>query len=283
MDIDRNEHSTSKETPELVLDNFTGPLDLLLQLVENREIDIFAIPIVEVTDQYLQRLEQSGYLQTELAADFLVIAATLILIKSNHLLPKPEADEQLNLIQQAQTDLTLRLLAYRRCRYIANFLETRYREYNSCRPPEPRTASQLGIKTVKMHKTELDREFLLKAARNIAVRNELRFQDLSARIEQILNREALTLSERMFQLCTELTYNKGKANFAEIYPPSANVAVRIGAFLALLELMRLDQVLVEQKNNMSDIYMSLRSNDKLLDREAILELISQQPDPSNYA
>ena len=281
MDINRNEYSTSEETPELVLDNFTGPLDLLLQLVESREIDIFAIPIVEVTDQYLQRLEQSGYLQTELAADFLVIAATLILIKSNHLLPKPEADEQLSLIQQAQTDLTLRLLAYRRCRYIANFLETHYLKYNSCRPPEPRTASQLGIKTAKVYETELDRELLLKAARNIAVRNELRFQDLSARIEQILNREALTLSERMFQLCAELTY-KGKANFAEIYPPTANVAVRIGAFLALLELMRLDQVLVEQKNNMSDIYMSLRNNDIYLDRETILELISQRPDPSNY-
>ena len=106
------------------LDSFAGPLDLLLYLVRKEEVDIYDIPIAHITEQYIQYVEMLKMLDIDLAGEFLVLAATLMEIKSVMLLPRPEleADEDAD-SQDPRAELVRQLLEYKKFKDAANLLQ----------------------------------------------------------------------------------------------------------------------------------------------------------------
>src|SRR5918992_2469709 len=97
MTTEHTEFESSPDAYKVKLDSFEGPLDLLLHLIKKNEVDIYQIPIALITEQYLQYIEMMQELNLDVAGEFLVMAATLIHIKSRTLLPRPPTDAELAL------------------------------------------------------------------------------------------------------------------------------------------------------------------------------------------
>ena len=123
---------------EVKLETFQGPLDLLLHLIQKNEMDIYDIPIAEITRQYLEYLDLMKALDLEVASEFLVMAATLLQIKSRSMLPAP-APEEIEFVEGAREELVRQLLEYKRFKEAAKGLSGRAGSTAAC-PPRGRRA-----------------------------------------------------------------------------------------------------------------------------------------------
>ncbi len=236
---------TMKFVPELKMAQFEGPLDLLCHLIDKNKIDIHDIPIDSITDQYLAYLSRMKEIDLDVTSDFLVMASGLLQIKSRMLLPKRDTADQ-SADADPREELVLRLLEYRRCKTLAGDLKSRYEEYHALafRPPESPAA--LGLQTVAPPEpVSVDRFFT--AARQVSGQNRQRFSDLTGRIAQILKREKISLRDKMRQILGE-AIRRTRVFFNELFPQnSTNRHERVTAFLALLELLRLNRIRVFQE------------------------------------
>jgi segregation and condensation protein A len=229
--------------PVLNLDLFEGPLDLLCHLIEKNRIDIYDIPIDRITDQYLAFLEQLQSIDMEIASEFILMAATLLHIKSRMMLPQKKsllADD----VDDPREELVLKLLAYRRCRAIADDLKTRYQIYADClyKPPE----SPASVGAVSLPGRDIVRSDLFwEACRRLVRQNQIRFQDVSGRISHLLKREKISLRQKMFDVL-EHVMKKTKIFFHEIFSQSSSNSEKVTGFLAILELLRQNRILVSQ-------------------------------------
>ena len=116
------------DAPELKISQFEGPLDLLCHLIEKNKIDIYDIPIAEITDQYISYVSSLQELNLELASDFLLMASTLLHIKSRMLLPQRQRDSRDSELDPRE-ELVLRLLEYRGWGTLAADLKNRHEQY----------------------------------------------------------------------------------------------------------------------------------------------------------
>ena len=141
------------------LEIFAGPLDLLLYLVRKEEVDIYDIPIAKITDQYINYIEMLKSLDIDLAGDFLVMAATLMQIKSAMLLPKAEPDEvDIEDLADPRAELIRQLLEYKKFKDAANLLEATADEHKErfARPDtiierlKPDTEPEIDIEQVSV-------------------------------------------------------------------------------------------------------------------------------------
>jgi segregation and condensation protein A len=112
--------------PPVYLDSFEGPLDVLLHLIRSQKLEIFDIPIALITSQYLEILENQPEIDLDIAGDYLVMASTLMQLKSRMLLPRPEVDEEGNEIDP-RAELVAQLIAYEQYRMLAEELNERPR------------------------------------------------------------------------------------------------------------------------------------------------------------
>ena len=122
---EQSEPAVAKEGPRYSLPLFEGPLDLLLYLIQKNEIDIRDIPIVLITEQYGEYLAQMKELDLDIAADFILMAATLIHVKSRMLLPVPKEAEGEEALEDPRQPLVEQLIEYQRFREIARLLQER--------------------------------------------------------------------------------------------------------------------------------------------------------------
>jgi len=230
------------------LDIFAGPLDLLLYLVRKEEVDIYDIPLAKITDQYICYIELLKSLDIDLAGDFLVMAATLIQIKSAMLLPRAEPDQlQDEDLSDPRTELVRQLLEYKRFKDAANLLNAASDEQQE-RYPRPGTL----IERLKPDaEPELDIEQvsiwdLLEAfdsvCKSIGTVGDIRHiqDDTPIDLYQI---------EILHRLQTE-----GPLTFERIFESRSNRVVMVGLFLALLELVRSKLIWAEQPAQ-STIYL----------------------------
>ncbi|MDI9498380.1 MAG: segregation/condensation protein A [Bacillota bacterium] len=254
-----------RNRPEIRAGSFSGPLDLLLHLIERDRIDIHDIPIARITDQYLEILARDTELDMELASEFLVMAATLLQIKSRLLLPgrREEGEEG---EADPREDLVLRLLAYRRARLLAGVLRERHERYRGCRLRLPATARSLGIplEAAELPQPRLSPERFERAARRLAERNQIRYASLRERLEQVLRRERVSLTGAIRSVWMRLK-RQARLLFDEIWPRRASRTERVTGFLAILELLRLNRIHAEQAVALGPIQLSA-------DPDASLEL-----------
>jgi segregation and condensation protein A len=225
------------------LPSFEGPLDLLLHLIKKSEINIYDIPISLITQQYLQYLDLMKALNLQVASEFLVMAATLIHIKSRMLLPPPEtpAEEE---EEDPRADLVQRLLEYQQFKEAAGRLEERetvWREiFFRQAPSETREIEpHLDLSGVSVFD-------LLDALQNVLKRTP------SPALTMMV--DELTVHEQMDWVLDRLRLQNGLL-FAELFAGETTRLRVIVTFLALLELIRLKRVRVMQAELFGPIHL----------------------------
>ena len=240
----------------LSLEHFEGPLDLLIHLIEKNRIDIANIPISQITDQYLQYLDRCQSLDMEVASEFLVMAATLLHIKSRLLLPQ-KITGPADTVEDPREELVIKLMAYRRCKTLASDLRERYATYSKCLSKPPESPGRIGISALLVPE-RLNRDQFYLACQRIAHQNQNRFNDLSSKITTLLRREKVSLKEKM-RLILHWAVQKTRLFFNELFPAdTSSRAERVTGFLAVLELLRLGRIHAHQEHPFDVIAIEAR-------------------------
>ncbi|TSE25069.1 Segregation and condensation protein A [Tepidimonas sediminis] len=229
---------------EVFLEAFEGPLDLLLYLIRRQNFNILDIPLAEVTRQYLGYVEQIRARNLELAAEYLLMAAMLIEIKSRLLLPPAPRAEGEPEPEDPRAELVRRLLEYERIKLAAQALDALPQHGRDFWRAHVRIEQSLAPRW-----PDVDPEELRAAWRDILRR---------ARLVQrhTIQREALSVRETMSQLLRTLQ-GRRFAEFAELFEPARGVAHAVVTFIALLELGKEGLVEVTQAEPYAPLYVRL--------------------------
>ena len=231
------------------LDSFAGPLDLLLYLVRKEEVDIYDIPISRITEQYLAYVDMLKRLDVDLAGDFLVMAATLMEIKSAMLLPPAQAVEgDTGEAIDPRAELVRQLLEYKRFKDAANLLESAVEQQQQrfCRP-DTLLAAIKGGNEQEYDLDQISIWALLEAFDNI-MQSVGQYQSY----EHIEDDTPIDLYQivLLHRLQTE-----GSMSMDSVFADRTNRLVMIGMFLALLELIRDQLIAVEQPDAHGPIHL----------------------------
>jgi segregation and condensation protein A len=236
------------------IEAFEGPLDLLLHLVNRLEIDIYDIPVAEITEQYLLYIHTMKELQLDVASEYLVMAATLLAIKSKMLLPKQ--DEELNddfefeMEEDPREELIQRLIEYRKYKDAASDLKLLEQERGLIFTKPPSDLSDFSG-AVKPDKLEMNVSLydMLGALHKLLRRKRLQ-RPLATKIAK----QEITIEHRMEEIIETLKMIDGRTSFLDLFPFEDKEHIVV-TFLALLELMKRREVFVEQEGNFSEIFV----------------------------
>jgi segregation and condensation protein A len=242
------------------IDAFEGPLDLLLHLINRYEIDIYNIPVSEITGQYMEYIHAMQELQLDIASEYLVMAATLLAIKSKMLLPKHEEellDEEISdLAEDPREELMHRLLEYKKYKEAAHELKKREEDRSLLftKPPSDMSAyaSELEIEKRPLDVTVYD---MLGALSKL-----LRRKKLQKPLHTKVARQEIPIERRMEEILGELQKTKTRKSFFDLFPYYDREHIVV-TFLAILELMKKDLIIIEQERNFADIFIA--SNERM--------------------
>lgn len=211
------------------LEKFEGPLDLLLHLIKTNEIDIYDIPIAQITEQYLDYLKFMKKLNLEIAGEFLLMAATLIYIKSKMLLPQPEGEEEEEEVEDPRAELVRQLLEHKKWREVAQQLYSR-EVLGRDVFVNPFGAGQSEDLGEMANLVEVSLFDLVEALRETLKRAR-------ASIPQEITLDRITLQEKMAQLMERV---KGEHHIIlqSLFAEVVDRFELILTFLAILELIR---------------------------------------------
>ncbi len=237
------------------IDAFEGPLDLLLHLINRLEIDIYDIPVSEITEQYMLYIHTMQELELDIASEYLVMAATLLSIKSRMLLPKQEEDlfddefegEQ---EEDPREELMRRLIEYRRYKEAAQDLRSLEEGRSQVYTKPPSDLSEYGSQsTNQMDSLNVSLYDMLGAFQKM-----LRRKKIQKPLQTKITRQEIPIEKRMEEILEDLRINPGRRRFVDLFPSNSKDHLVV-TFLAILELMKSHLVLIEQENNFSDIYV----------------------------
>jgi segregation and condensation protein A len=231
------------------LANFEGPLDLLLHLIKKNEVSIYDIPIITITHQYIEYIDLMQEMNLDVAGEFLVMAATLIHIKSRMLLPRPDPTQE-DPEEDPREALVRRLLEHQKFKAAAELLHERetLRSAQWTRPDGP-IAEIAG--EAPEPEIEVDLFSLISAFRAIVERAK-------HRPKMYLPGEQLPIEDRIEQLLTRLSETEA-CGFEELFADVQTRAGLIVTFLALLEMIRLKLVRVFQTGGLGPIRVYKRA------------------------
>ncbi|MFO8069796.1 MAG: segregation/condensation protein A [Alkalibacterium sp.] len=235
------------------LDIFEGPLDLLLHLINRMEIDIYDIPIKEITEQYLNYLHAMQLLQLDVAGEYLVMAATLMSIKSQSLLPRNESweevGEEFNVEEDSIEKLQQKLLEYRKIKYVSSKLDEnrRNREQYFSKPHEDLTHFQQFI---PLETGELGLSDLIGAFGELFKRKE--WLDPTP---NTIDLEGITVNEKIEWLEKRIFSSVQAIPFRLLFTKPTKKEYVV-TFLALLEMIKENKVAIEQSDSFGEIYLS---------------------------
>jgi len=233
------------------LHNFEGPLDLLLHLIKKHEVHIYDIPIALITQQYLEYLELMQELDLDVAGEFLVMAATLIHIKSRMLLPRPDPTQE-DPDEDPREALVRRLLEHQKFKAAAELLHEREIQRSAqWGRPDGRVAALVG--EPQEPEVEVDLFSLMAAFRQVLERAR-------QRPVVVLPPEQISIETRIEQLLSRLSETDA-CGFEELFGDVQSRAGLIVTFLALLEMIRLKLVRVFQQGNFGPIRVYKRRSE----------------------
>jgi len=251
--------SSLKNACILKIQNFEGPFDLLFHLLEKNKIDIYDIPINEITDQYMEYLYAMQQLDLEITSEFLVMAATLLHIKSKGLLPeKKKNEEAVEEEKDPREELVKKLVEYRKYKDICETFKEREIEWQKVFYKLPEV---INIKPepqlIRMEPEELRNVYtalLEKASKRINNNN-------TVKMAQIIQHEKISLKSKMKEIIKSL-YNKICIKFSEIFSlKKKSRAEVVTGFMAMLELSKMNKIRIEQKRLFSDIMIYNNDHD----------------------
>ena len=226
------------------IDNFEGPIDLLLYLIEKNKMDIYEINLTEITEQYMEYLNEMQELNLEIASEFLVMASTLLYLKSKNLLPKQEEEEEIT-----EEELIRRIVEYKKFKEISKTFKENYEMYSKRIFKGPENI-QLPKKTLE---EKYDSNLIPEIYKNIVERTSVRLNQNAKNIEKIALVDTYTVASKVKEMFKILIKNK-KFVFNKVFSLSKkNKQEVVTAFTGLLELSRRNKVKTEQNELFGDI------------------------------
>ncbi|HIU64724.1 MAG TPA: segregation/condensation protein A [Candidatus Avacidaminococcus intestinavium] len=226
------------------LHEFEGPLDLLMHLIDKNQIDIYDIPIVEITDQYIEYLNSMSEFDIEAASDFLVMAATLLQIKSRLLLPKP-IDETEDIADPRQMLIEM-LVEYKKVKAQALLLAEALKDAQKYHARQPVTFPDIK-RTIK----KFDFNILIKSLQELLT---VEIIDTA-----VIERQQFHVQDKMQKILNSLNTKKSY-EFRPLITKNTSKSELIAIFLAILELLRLNKIRIEQSHGLSSILVFSRED-----------------------
>lgn len=241
---------------EVKLQAFEGPLDLLLHLIDKNKVNIYDIPIVEITEQYMAYVEAMNRQDLNVVSEFLVMAATLLDIKSKMLLPKQEDAEEEE--EDPRADLVQKLLEYKMYKYMSYELKDRYQDATKslCRLPsvpdeikeyEPPVDLEKMLDGITLSKLDMIFQDVMK-------RQEDKIDPIRSKFSKIEKEEVL-LEDKMDFVIEKIAEHKTLA-FRQILEAQCSKMQIIVTFLAVLELMKIGKIKIVQKSIFDEIFIT---------------------------
>lgn len=241
---------------QINLEVFEGPFDLLFHLIEKNEVDIYDIPIHEITDQYLGYLHQMQAIDMDVASEFIVMAATLLEIKSKMLLPTSELEDiSAELFDSdPRKELVSRLLEYRKYREASEYFASLERNHSRkhYRPQED-LLSFFEEPTLEEINDGLETDLLIEAMKRVLA--NLNKEDLKRKTYfNALKRDLFSVDEKIDSIRAILV-QRSKCLFVDTFSDGPTREEVIVSFLATLELLKLKFIGIKQEKQYSDIVL----------------------------
>lgn len=229
---------------QVKLDAFEGPLDLLLHLIKQYEVDIYDIPVAAITEQYVQYIHTLQRLELNIASEYLVMASTLIALKSQMLLPNEQLDEEDDEYREdPREELMNRLIEYRKYKEAAETLKEKETESNEIFTREPVIFNHLN-NNQPMLNDDTSIYDMLGALNKLFERKRW-----SEPLDTKIKKTEISIEQRMTQVLDVVKSSKQGISFYDlfVYESRGHIVV---TFIAILELMKTKEVYCEQKKHM---------------------------------
>tara|TARA_Y100000588_G_C14169000_1_gene888229 strand:- start:34 stop:756 length:723 start_codon:yes stop_codon:yes gene_type:complete len=235
-----------KEKYSIKLNNFEGPMDLLLYFINRDRIDIYDIPILKITKDYLEYIDIMEKMDIDLGAEFIYMSTLLIQIKARMLLPKA-IDENSEELEDPRVELIHRILEYKRFKNISNELQEKLDSHNKRHPKGNSMDYSPSVNIDLLLPRDVKLFDLAKTFKNI-------LDNLPENNELDVVVEKISLQEQM-NFIREILVNKKKFYLTEIIADNSKIYV-VSLFLAILELIKIKEINFKQTKNFSDIIIS---------------------------
>ena len=229
------------------LESFEGPLDLLLTLIKKNKVSIWDIPIVEITDQYLEAIAGIEKTMLDNTGEFIILASQLLYIKSKMLLPKDEEDDE----EDPREELAQRLYEYKKFKEASQ--EMRKSEFSS------KYMVFRGEEDIKFPVPEynINHELsdLIDAFGNILQRRVRKAKPEKRAFYGIVGREKVSVDDMVIKIKDRLRVN-GKVDFSSLFGENDSRPEMIATFLAVLEMVKLNQIRADYDDNKQEFIIS---------------------------
>lgn len=236
---------------------FEGPMDLLLHLINRLEIDIYDIPMAEITDQYLGYVHTLHHLELDIASEYLVMAATLLAIKSKMLLPKHDEgirydEEEESYEEDPRDELVEKLLEYKKYKQAASEFKELEEERSLMFTKPPVDLSEYVKEASVSQDLDVSLYDMLGALQKL-----LRRQKLKKPLYTKVSKQEVSIEKRMEEILVDLKTTRKKVPFQTLFVEPIKEQIVV-TFLAILELMKQNEITVEQENNFTDIFVAAK-------------------------
>lgn len=246
---------STNPAPTFTLPAFEGPLDLLLHLIRREQIDIYDIPIAEITRQYLDYLAQWEALDLAIAGEYLVMAATLVEIKSRMLLPQPPPAPGEDADEDPRAELVEKLLEYQRYRGAVESLQ----EWEELRR---RIHFRNGLENPDDYRLPVAAGALTASALLEALRRVLASADVDETpVSAVVPRRRVSLKMRMAEVLRRVRRHPSGVDFEELFELPCDLYEVVLTFLAVLELLRLGRIEAAQDHPAAPIVLTPTEGD----------------------
>ena len=227
------------------IDNFEGPLDLLIYLIEKNKMDIYDINLTQITEQYMEYLNKMEELNLEIASEFLVMASSLLYLKSKRLLPKQEEEEE----ELTEEELIRRIIEYKKYKEISKQLKESYATFSK---RITKSQEEIALPKMKLEK-EYNDKIIPQAYQELLDRTSQKLNQNAKNIEKIALVENYTVASKVKEMVRVLIKQK-KFVFNKLFSiKQKDKQEVVTAFSGLLELSRRNRVITNQEEIFGDI------------------------------
>ena len=235
------------------IDNFEGPIDLLCHLIDKNKMDIYDINLSEITDQYIEYLKEQERLNLEIASEFLVMASTLLYLKSKKLLPKQEEEEE----ELTEEELIRRIIEYKKFKEISKVFKENYNEFSN---RYYKNQEEIELPKQKLEKN-YENTLIPEIYEKLVERNKVKLNQNAKNIEKIAIKDNYTVASKVKEMFKVLIKQK-RFIFNKLFSiKTHNKQAVVSAFSGLLELSRRSKVETKQEELFGDIEVEKSKKD----------------------
>lgn len=232
---------------KFLIGDFEGPLDLLLHLIKKSKMEIFDIEISDITNQYLNYIQEMTDMNLDIASEYLVMAAELIELKSKKLLPKLKEEDEEEIEENPEEELKKRLVEYKKYKESTEYFKELEEKRSNYYTKAPESLKQYSNEKLENDGT-VDVFDLLDAFQKLLER-----QDYNKPVNTKITRKELSVKERIVKI-RDILKERNKLKFIELFDDFSKPYVVV-TFLSVLEMVKNREINIKQDNNFSDIYL----------------------------